>query len=152
VRTLELAAELADFGSRLDQLAWNTWRTINPRSRVRRPGELLKTMARFVQGDQDVGRGQVKQDIEALRRLIAALISSVNQAGRQFAQKHVEKYAPTEIEASARPGKKMLEAIEVACWRKYIELAGQMDAASIEGELLLAIASYAEPLIIGTGR
>jgi hypothetical protein len=91
--------------------------------------------------------------MERLRQLTAALISSVSQAGRTFAQKHVEKFSPSEIEAIAKMGGGgLLVSQEVRCWRKYVELAGPVDAISIEGELLAAIAGYAESLMKGIGR
>lgn len=151
VRTLELLAIVAGVARSLDQLAWNTWKTMAPRSQIRRTVELHKTMARFVAGDQDVPRGQVKQDAEKLRQLIAALISAVGKAGGPFAQKLIQRFDPAEIEALVGKGGFMTSP-DAKCWAKYKELAASMDAVSIENELLAAIVNWAEPLIKGIGR
>jgi hypothetical protein len=150
---LETLALLAEFTASLDQLAWTTWRTVAPRSQIRRPMGMMKTIARFAGGDRDVPRGQVTQDLDRLRQLIAAIISAISQAGRQFAHNHAVKFSPQEIEALAameRGG--MLISKEVKCWRKYVELAAGRDEASIESEIMQAIADYAESLMKGLGR
>ncbi|MGE3109742.1 MAG: hypothetical protein AB7G11_12040 [Phycisphaerales bacterium] len=151
IRTLELLAILAGIARSLDQLAWNTWKTMAPRSQIRRGVELQKTMARFVAGDQDVPRGQVKTDVEKLRQLTAALISAVGKAGGPFAQKLVQRFDPSEIEAAVGKGGFMSNT-DAKCWAKYKEFAASMDAVSIENELLAAIVNWAEPLIKGIGR
>jgi hypothetical protein len=150
---LEVVAVLAEFTASLDQLAWTTWRTIAPRAQIRRPQPLLKTLARYAAGDQDVSRGQVTQDLDRLRQLVAALISAISQAGRQFAHSHAVKFSPDEIKALAameRGG--MLVSAEVKCWRKYVELASGRDEATIENEIMQAVADYAESLMRGLGR
>jgi hypothetical protein len=152
-RVLELLSLEAEFTASLDQLVWTTWRTVAPRSQIRRPQGLLKNMARFASGDPDVARGQVTMDLDKLRQLVAAIISAISQAGRQFAHNHAVKFSPQEIEALAameRGG--MLVSKEVKCWRKYVELAAGRDEASIESEIMQAIADYAESLMKGLGR
>lgn len=153
VRLAKAAAVMAELASSLDQVVWNTWKTLSPRSEIKRGQPVKGTLKRYVGGDGEVAGAQVKQDMERLRQLTAALISSVSQAGRTFAQKHVEKFSPSEIEAIAKMGGGgLLVSQEVRCWRKYVELAGPVDAISIEGELLAAIAGYAESLMKGIGR
>lgn len=153
VRLVKAAAVMAELASSLDQVVWNTWKTLSPRSEIKRGQPVKGTLKRYVGGDREVAGAQVKQDMERLRQLTAALISSVSQAGRTFAQKHVEKFSPSEIEAIAKMGGGgLLVSQEVRCWRKYVELAGPVDAISIEGELLAAIAGYAESLMKGIGR
>lgn len=150
---LELLAILAEFAASLDQLAWTTWRTVAPRSQIRRPIGLLKSLARFAAADPDVPRGQVSQDLDRLRQLVAAIISAISQAGRQFAHNHAVKFSPTEIESLAsmeRGG--MLVSREVKCWRKYVELSAGRDEASIEAEIMQSIADYAESLMKGLAR
>lgn len=151
VRTLELLAVLAPIAKSLDQLAWNTWKTMAPRSAIRRGVELNREMARFAAGDPDYSRTQVKQDVERLRQLIAALISAVGKAGGQFAQKHMTRFSPDEIETSV--GKAgIFGGADAKCWQRYKELFGTMDAVSIENELLASIVNWAEPLIKGLAR
>jgi hypothetical protein len=122
-----------------------------PRSSIRRGTELNREMVRFIAGDPDYSRTQVKQDVERLRQLIAALISAVGKAGGQFAQKHMTRFSPDEIEASA--GKAgIFGGGDAKYWQRYKELFGATDAASIENELLASIVSWAEPLIKGLPR
>jgi len=151
VRSLELLAQLVTVSKSLDQLAWNTWRTMAPKSTIRRGVELHKTMARFAAGDPDVPRGQVKQDVEKLRQLIAALISAVGKAGGPFAQKLLAMFSPAEIEAMVGKGG-FMTSTDSKCWARYKEMAGSMDAVSIEADLIAAIVNWAEPLIKGIGR
>jgi hypothetical protein len=150
-KTAELATLLAELAVSLDQVVWNTWKTIAPRSDLRRTGDLAKTMGKFAGGDQDTARGQVKQDLERVRQLTAALISSVGQAGRQFAQQHVYRFGVEAIKDAAGPGT-LMKPQAVKCWDKYVELAGPMDAATLERELLGSIAKYAEDLVKGLNR
>lgn len=135
-RVLELATLLAEIMASLDQLVWNTWKTVSPRSMLKRPAPLTQSMGRFVTGDAEVGRGQVAQDAERLRQLTAALVSAVSQVGRQFAQGHAARFSPTEIAALANlEGGGLLVSKEVKCWRKFVELATAMDEVAIEGEI-----------------
>jgi hypothetical protein len=85
---------------------------------------------------------------------MAALTAAVGQSARVYGQKHVEKFAPNEVERSAKmsgSSGNMLVGNEVKCWRKYVELAGPMDAQAIERELLGAMSAYAESLLKGLG-
>lgn len=151
-RLLELEALLIEFAGSLDQVVWNTWKAVAPTSAIKRTNSVKVTMAKFAAGDQEIQRAQVKQDLERLRQLTAALTASVNQAGRSFAQRHIERFAPTEIESMARMSSAgLLVGHEVKCWRKYVELAGPVDAQAIERDLHTAIATYAESLMKGVG-
>ncbi len=147
-RLVELATVLVDLAAGLDQIVWSTWKTIAPRSAVRRPAPLLHSMGRFAVASPEVGRAQVAQDAERLRALTAAMIAAVSQIGRQFAQGHLAKFAPAEITAMAgMEGGGLLTSKEVKCWRKYVELAGSVDEASIEAEIMQALASCVESFI-----
>ncbi len=149
---LELMTLLVELTASLDQVVWTTWRTIAPKSAIRRPAGLLKNMARFAAADPDVPRGQVSQDLERLRQLVAAIVAAIGNAGRQFAHNYATKFSPTEIEGLAameRGG--MLVSKEVKNWRKYVELSAGRDEAAIESEIMEAIAAYAESLMKGRG-
>lgn len=147
-RVLDLLTQLVEVVCSLDQVVWNTWRVMSPQGNVKRPAVLQKTMARFVAGDQDVPRGQVSQDVGKLRQLIAALIGAVSQTGR-FAIQHFKGLAPDEIKVLVGSSGFGLEG---RYWRKYVELAGQMDQGGVQDAIRQAIAEYAEALIRGTGR
>jgi len=152
LRSLELLQMQVDFCLSLDQLIWSTWKAIAPRSEVRGAGELRKTIAPFLKGDQDVARGEVMMHMEKLRQLTASLVSAVSQTGRQFAQSHYTRFNPDLIEEVAKRDKKALEAIGVAAWRKYREIVGTADQATIEREIMQLIADYAEKLMKGLSR
>jgi hypothetical protein len=143
-RVLELLGMMVEFTGSLDQLVWTTWRTIAPRSAVKRSAGMLKTIGRFAAADHDVPRGAVAQDLDRLRQLVAAMISAISQAGRQFAHAHAAKFNPDEIESLAAMERgSMFASKESKCWNKYRELATGRDEASIEAEIMQAIAEYA---------
>ena len=67
----------------------------------------------------------------------------------------MDKYAPGEIEKLAKisgGAGGVLVGQEVKCWRKYVELAGPLDAQAIEQELLGAMSGYAESLLKGLSK
>jgi hypothetical protein len=151
-RVLELASELVAFASSLDQLVWATWKQVAPKSDMKRPTPVVRSVAKFATGDQEVSRTQVAADVDKLRQLTAGLISAIAQAGNLFAQKHVGKFSVANIEAYADKMPGMLVGKEVKCWRQYKELATQMDVQTIEIEIQNAIAEYTETLIKGRSR
>lgn len=154
-RVLELCALFAEIVTNLDQLAWGTWKAVSPQSSIKRQQNLRQLVAKFAANDPGVSRQQVKQELDRLRSLSAALLASLNQAGRQYAQKHAAALSPQQIEASVRQsGKSVMTGLEVQCWRKYVELAGGptgTDADAIERDLLGAMAGHAEALLKGAG-
>lgn len=152
-RSIELLAMLTELAAKLDQLVWSSWKRIAPKSTIRRGTNLQPMLQSFLTGSEDTPRGQVAADLEKLRQLIASLVSAVGQAGRQFAGRHLAKFAPIEIEALASmEGGGFLVSKEVKCWRKYVELAGTLNEAAIENEIMETIANYAESLMKGLGR
>lgn len=150
-RALAAAAELAQVVDRLDQLAWSTWKQMAPKSTLRRREAVGKTLARFVSEDEGASRAQLAEDLERFRQLTAAMLSSFSRVG-PLAHQIVAPFAPEEISRFARQEKKMLESVEVACWRKYQELAGSLERASVESEMFKGLSGYAESLISGAGR
>lgn len=144
-RVVELAIRLISFSHKLDQLGWQIWRTIAPKSSLRSASTLQSTMVKFTQGESDV---PLTNDLERLRHLIASLLSAISQVGRQFGQSHLAKFAPNEIETSAMTeGGGFLVAKEVKCWRKYVELAKSMDdAAAIDSQVMRIIADFVESM------
>ena len=151
-RALELAAMLAEVVSNFDQLAWGTWKAVAPASSIKRQQNLKQLIGKFAAGDQSVSRQQLRQELDRLRQLGGALIASLNQAGRQYAQKQATTLSPSQIEAAVRMGgKSVMTGHEVQCWRKYVELAGGQDADAVERELLGSMAGHAEALMKGAG-
>lgn len=164
-----LAAITAEFVVSLDQFVWNTWQnmTVDDSARagsggsaagggqtgLKRPLPLQQSMAKFVAAQPDApDAAQLRHDLEKLRQLTAAMVAGVVNAGRTFAQKHVERLAPAEIESMVGLSRGLLVSGDAQCWRKYQELAGSMDAAGIEKELQAALVAYVQTLIKGLGR
>lgn len=154
IRVLELAGLLAEVVLSLDQVAWGTWKAVAPGSSIKRPGPLKDTLARFASGDDDITGPAVKQELDRLRQLAAALLAATNQGGRQFAQKHVQKFAPAEIEALAKlsGGGGLLSSPDARNWRKYVELAGPADPDALQRELNTSITACVESLLKGLAR
>jgi len=139
-RVLELTMRLVEFTYSLDQLGWQIWKNIAPRTMSRNKGNLQQTLGRFVGGEADV---PLTNDLERLRHLIASILAAIAQIGDQFARQHLAKFAPHEIETSAmmEPGG-FLVAKEVKCWRKYVELAKLLDESSINREVQQIIVEF----------
>ncbi len=151
-RVAGLLSLLVGLASNLDQLVWNTWRRLAPRSGVQRPGELRDSMRQFTQGTEAGTREKVATDLELLRRLTAALVSSVSRVGPQFAKQCVARFSPSQIEwAVKNEGGGILLSREVRCWRKYAELAESLDEATVEAEIMEIIVESAESLLAGLG-
>ena len=150
-RVMEFLAMALTCLCSLDQLIWSTWKEMAPKSVSRRRGaELRRNVGKFLGGDKDVPGVLLNQDMEALRRLIAALVSGISQAGRQFAGKYLARFSPVEIAALANMDSGgFLVGKEVKCWRKYVELTSQLDEASVEGEVKGVVVDYVESLMKG---
>ena len=151
-RAAELAAMLSEVVANFDQLVWGTYRAVAPTSTIKRQQNLKQVVGRFAAGDAGVSARQVKDELDRLRQVGAALIASLNQAGRQFAQKQATTLAPSQIESSVKlSGKSVMTGLEAQCWRKYVELAGTGDVDSVERDLLSAMGAHAEALARGAG-
>lgn len=152
-RLLELVALLVRLAQSLEQLAWETWKRMAPRSTIRRPARLQGTLRRFLRGDADVTSGQIADDVNQLRRLLAALISAVAQAGRRVGAAQFKTLSPSEIRLLVKTesggGLKSLiqKSPDAKCWEKYVELAGQITEESIERDIIEAIVTSAESLM-----
>lgn len=152
-RLENLTGMLVEFISSLDQLVWTTWRAISPDSTFKRTEALKSGMARFAAGDPQPTQEKLRSDMERLRQLTAALTAAVGQAGRQYAQKHLQRFAPVEIERAARDEGGF--NVEARCWKKYQTLSASHDVEGIQAELTAAVAAYAETLVrssAGAGR
>ena len=152
LRSMELLHWMTDLVNSLDQIVWSTWKAVSPRSDIRGAGEVRKTLPAYLSGDANLSRADALQQVERLRQMTAAMISAISQAGYQYAQQHYTRFAPDRIEAVARQDKKTLESAGVACWRKYCELFGTADQATIERDIMQLIGEYAERLMKGLAR
>ncbi len=148
-RVAELAADLAEAVLAIERITWQTWRQLAPRSAVRRGRPLMELAGRFASGDAEVGRSQVAEELERLRQLNAALISSLSQVGA-VTHRQMSAASPDMVELGVRQEKrKWNDTLEAACWRRYRELCAERDEAAVEREIMRSIAEYAESLIRG---
>ena len=155
-RLYRLLTALADFVLSLDQLGWGLWKAMAPRSQVRRDqtfdGDLRKAGGRYLSGDTEVSIGQITQIIDRLRQLIAGLIGAIGPAGRSFSQRHLARFGPDAIkDLAAMEGGGMFANVEQKNWRKYVQLAKDLNEDAVEAEIVECVARYAEGLMRGTG-
>ncbi len=156
-RLYKLTQSLADFVIGMDKVIWNIWRAIAPRSKIRRDvsvmGDIRHVGGRYLGGDTEVSSAQVNQIVDRLRQLLAGVLTAIGPAGRSFSKQHLSRFSPDAIKdvAMAEPGG-MFVTIEQKCWRKYSELAAELNEDAIETELQEAIARYAEDLMRGTSH
>ncbi|MEL7473935.1 MAG: hypothetical protein AAGK04_11515 [Planctomycetota bacterium] len=148
-RVVEALRLYVELGKSLDTVVWGAWKQVAPRSSIRGQGELMEHLKPYLLGDEDAGRGDLMTKIERLRQIVAALVAAIPQTGRQFAQRHYERYAPEHIEGWSKGEKKTLESSGVAAWRKYKEVFGSTDQATMEQEILDLIGMYAQKLVKG---
>jgi hypothetical protein len=147
-RAIKLMVRLVDQTGGLDQLMWNAWRVIAPRSAYRRPADLHKEMIRYMSGDREISGQQLVGYLERYMKLTASLIAGVGQLGAQFARSHLLKFSPQEIEAKvASAGGGLLVSKEYKCWERYVELSHELDQNTIEHAIRETIAQKTEALL-----
>lgn len=145
-RMLDVLAAVAPQLLSLDALVWPTWRKMAPGSAIKRRQELAAVLRSYAGGGSEVGREQVLEELGRFRQLTAALLASIAKAG-ELAYGQTAKMDPHAIESVARNEKKWNESLELACWRKFSELAGSIDQTAVESEMIAAMAGYAEKLM-----
>lgn len=150
-RLLEAGALLAEQVVLLDTLVWKIWRQIAPDSAMRGKGTVAPTLTSYVTGGGETGRGQVASELEKFRQLTAALLSSVGKVG-ETVYGQISRLSPHNIESLAKTEKKWNESVEMAGWRKYKEMAGKLDQATVENEVMRAVARTVEEIIRPRGR
>lgn len=145
-RVVQATIRLVEFVASLDQLVWNTWKAISPESAIKRGTPIRAALEKYICGE-DAAASSLPQDLERLRQVTAALTAAVGQAGRQFAQRHQQRFAPAEIERAARD--EGTWNVEARSWAKYQQLAAVNDVESMQLEIMAAVAAYAEALLRG---
>jgi hypothetical protein len=153
----KLFAALADVCIMTDQLAWNVWKGLSPKSTIRRDGsagDLRSALRRSVTGDAEVSSVQIGQQLEKMRQLIAGLLASLGPAGKNFARRFQTRYSPEAIRDTVKMegGASIFGNADTKLWKKYTELAGEIREASIQTDMMDAVAQYAEELMKGGQR
>jgi hypothetical protein len=154
----KLFAVFAEVTLALDQLAWNVWRNVAPKSSVRRDtsqGDLRQLTRRSLMGDAEASAAQVQKQLEGTRQLIAGLLAGLGPAGKNFARRYQQRYAPDAIREVVRTeggGGGLFANAEARYWKKYSDLAAEITESMIENDVQEAVVKYAEDLIRGTNR
>lgn len=139
----------------LDQLVWVVWKTLSPRSPIRRESqaetsEIVRNLGRYIKGDTDIPLADVVQPLERSRQLTAGLLGAIGPVGSTFARKFAQRFSPDDIRNDVRrEGGGFLKMIEIKCWNRYEQLAKDLNEDQIEYEVREAITKYAESLITG---
>ncbi len=150
-----LSIQQMEFLSKLDQLAWNTWRTLAPRSAVKRDnalGDLRLQTRRYLKGEAEPTDLQIAQQIERTRQLIAMLLGSMSQISRGYAKRYQTRFSPEAIQDLVKMEGAGSWGFEAKCWRKYLELAGEINEVTIQNEMQEVVVKYVEDLMRGTAR
>jgi hypothetical protein len=151
-RLNKLFAALLEMVVILDNLIWNLWKTIAPKSVVRRnSGDgFRRTVGHYVAGDREVATLQVTQMLEKTRQLLAGLLSAIGPTGETYARHHLETFAPEKIRATVEAGSSgFLSNVEQKCWRRYVTLASELNGPAVEKQIVDAIVSYTEEIVLG---
>src|SRR5258708_39551463 len=98
-RLNKLFAALLEMVVVLDNLIWNLWKTIAPKSVVRRDSgdELRRTIGRYVAGHREVATLQITQMLDKTRQLLAGVLSAIGPTGGTYPQPHLETSPPQTI-------------------------------------------------------
>ena len=151
-RLNKLFAALLEMVVILDNLIWNLWKTIAPKSVVRRDSGdgFRRTVGHYVAGDREVATLQVTQMLEKTRHLLAGLLSAIGPTGETYARHHLETFAPEKIRAAVEAGSSgFLSNVDQKCWRRYMALASELNGPAVEKQIVDAIVSYTEEMILG---
>ena len=156
-RLTRLCAQQEEFLVKLDQLVWNTWKILAPKSALKRDASLgdLRTLVRhYLRGDAEPSDQQMVQQIERTRQLIAVLMGSMSQISRGFAKRYQTRYAPDAVKdlVKLEGGGRLLTSADTRYWRKYSELAAEITEAGIQSDMQDVIVRYVEELMRGAPR
>lgn len=145
-RAVELLASVLRAMIGVDQVTTGAWGQMAPASEDRGESRLSELAGAFLKTGSGEDRAALDEELESARLLAVCLLAATPRAG-QVSWRHVARLAPERIEGVAKAEKKWNESLEFACWRKYKELAGEMDAAGFEDEIMSAIGSYVQTLL-----
>lgn len=147
-RTVKLVALLVEFTGSADDVIWQTWRTVAPRSSTRRPCDLQKELRRYISGDRGVSGIDLKRHIEGLKKMIASLIAGMGQVGASFSSAHMLKYSPRAIETEIeKKSLGLLTTKEHKCWNLYQDRSKGLSAEGLEHNIKETIAMCTERLL-----
>jgi hypothetical protein len=152
-----LSAALIELFITVDQLVWSIWKNLAPKSSLRRDASLGDTrtaLARYLAGEPEITAAQITQQLDRSRQLMAGILAAIGPSGRNYARRHMARYSAEAIRdaVKAESGGSLFSSAEARCWKKYGELAGELNEDAIEAEIQEAIVKYAEELMTGSKR
>ncbi|GJQ30801.1 MAG: hypothetical protein HBSAPP03_26850 [Phycisphaerae bacterium] len=133
-RLTDMAAILAEFTLKLEPWACTYWRDVAPDAKNQVYQVLNKDLAKFMQGDEKVGKEVIAKHAYRLRSLISLLMKGVTEASKQFARDHMARFSVEEISKIAGPGS-LMTSKDVLCWKQYVRQMEGVDATGIEKRL-----------------
>ena len=144
---------LIEFAWSLDQLVWQVWKGVAPKTILHAEagpyGDFKKCLGPYLTGDAEVSNEQLKQVVEKTRKLVAGLLAAMGNVGESCAATLRQRFSPTEIKKLADKEPGLLDSVEKKCWRKYNELFIQANGPAMEKEILNNIRKYTEKLVLG---
>ena len=147
-RALAVFDLLLECAIRLDKLAWETWRDLAPKEKLKDRGALRSNLARFISGDEDVSREQLEQNLARLRRMLASMIHGIKNAPPEWAHRHLEEFGVGAIESVVDiEGVKFLDSRDVKCWQKYKQLAEELEPRMIAQDILHLVGDFASRIL-----
>lgn len=151
-RAVQVMATVLEKVVSLDDIAWKNWMQISENRRGRGRSDLSNLLGRYVSGDTDIGGSQVTDELESFRRLVASLMLALSQSG-EAAYKMIRRLHPDEIEGVIRNEKgSLMSSQEFRCWKRYRELAGSLDSAQVEREILRSLSGWVNDLMSRQSR
>jgi hypothetical protein len=143
-RVLRLLGLLVEFACKLDALVWRIWTNVaavrNIRIKMHRalPGVFSQYLAGAAEGAAD-------EELAKLREATAALLAAIAPGAAHFASDHCNKYDPNTIRRAvyAQKGSLFLNP-QARFWKKYEELAADMQPDTVAVEILGSIAASAD--------
>ncbi len=148
----KLCVQESEFLIRLDQLVWNTWKALAQRSALKRDaalGDMRLQFRRYLKGDSEPTDLQIAQQIERTRQLTAVLIGSIAQIGSGYVKRHQTRYSPEAIRDLVKMEGGGGFGFDSKCWKKYAELASEINEATIQAEMVEIVVKYVEELMKG---
>jgi len=141
-RVLDGVGAMREFIMSVEKLVGRAWVEMAPRGspvrqQPRKRAHIGERISLFAAGDAEMTLGEMKRELEDLRKLTAGVILATSRAA-DFALRQLGPLMPDEIERTVRDNKekKALEAKEVAFWRKYRELCqNSLDRATFDSNL-----------------
>lgn len=152
-----LFASLAETACTLDQLTWNIWRSLAPRSNIRREQmmpELKTLIRRSLVGEEEVSSAQIGNQLEKTRQLIASLLASLDAVGHEFAESFQAQCSPESIRQMVRADGKagIFDNSDARAWLRYSERFASYTASTIETNIREHLVRHAEELARGENR